>query len=206
LVGLGAWIVGLVGSSFAIAGPAKARGMAITATVFGGVHLVLTGVTFSNMQDGLGSVGRGLPGLGKAAWIFVASTLPWVNSFLPLLFYQSRAVNGEYIVTLLAGISEAMRLVFLLLTLKAMSEAAKDYGAAEKCQFSMMTALMIVGGALLGVLLMVVLLAEGGFKSASTYLNLGAATLFLMYLAYTFMMLGPALSAMMTKDACDRRS
>jgi hypothetical protein len=29
---------------------------------------------------------------------------------------------------------------------------------------------------------------------------------FLMYLAYTFMMLGPALAATMTKDACHRRS
>ena len=32
------------------------------------------------------------------------------------------------------------------------------------------------------------------------------ATVFLMYLAYTFMMLGPALAAMQTKDACARRS
>ena len=205
LVGLGAWIVGTIGCAFAIAGPAKARGMAITATVFAGVHLLLTGITFSNFQDGLG-IARGMPGLGKIAWIFVASTLPALDSLLPMLFYSSKSINGDYVIIFLASICEVLRLVFMLMTLKALSEAAKDYGAAEKSHFSMMTAIMILGGAALGTLLMAVLLREGGFKSISTYANLAVVTVFLMYLAYTFMMLGPALAAMQTKDACDRRS
>jgi hypothetical protein len=206
LVGLGAWIVGLVGTAFAIAGPAKARGMAITSTVFASIHLVLAGVTFSNMQEGLGSVGRSLPGVGKIAWVFIASTLPAINSFLPMLFYQSRLINGEYIITFLAAVCEALRLVFMLMTLKAMAEAAKDYDAAEKSHFSLMTALLILGGVLIGTLLMVVLLAEGGFKSIKTVMNLLLGTVFLMYLAYTFMMVGPALAGLQTKDACNRRS
>jgi hypothetical protein len=205
LVGLGAWIVGIIGTAFAIGGPTKSRGMAITATVFAGIHIILMGVTFSNLQDGLGFF-RGVPGLGKIAWIIVSSTLPTLNVFLPTLFYSSRSINGDYIITLLAAICEALRLVFMLMTLKAMSEAARDYDAAERSHFSLMTAILVVGGVALGSLLMAVLLREGGFKSMSTIGNLAVLTVFLMYLAYTFMMLNPALAATMTKDACHRRS
>jgi hypothetical protein len=206
LVGLGAWIVGTVGCSFAIAGPSKARGMAITATVFAGLHLVFTGVTFSNVQEGLGSFGRSLPGLGKLGWILFASTLPTLNTFFPVLFFDSKAINGDYIIALLAAICEACRLIFALLALKALAGAARDYEAAEKSHFSLMTAIAILGGVVLFTLLIAILLKEGGFKSIKTYMNLGLATVFLMYLAYTFMMLGPALAALQTKDACDRRT
>jgi hypothetical protein len=206
LVGLGAWIVGVVGCSFAIAGPSKARGMAITATVFASLHLVFTGVTFSNVQEGLGSFGRSLPGLGKLGWILFASVLPALNTFLPMLFFQSKAINGDYVISILAAICEVCRLIFALLTLKAMASAAKDYAAAEKAHFSLMTAIFILGGILLFTLLMAILLKEGGFKSLSTVMNLGLATVFLMYLSYTLMMLGPALAALQTKDACDRRT
>ncbi|MCS6866776.1 MAG: hypothetical protein RMJ56_08960 [Gemmataceae bacterium] len=41
LLGLASWIVGLVGLSFCIAGPARARGLAILATVVASVHLIL---------------------------------------------------------------------------------------------------------------------------------------------------------------------
>ncbi len=206
LLGLGAWIVGTVGSSIAIAGPQKARGMAITATVFAALHLILTGVTFSNLQDGIGSFGRSVPGVGKIAWIVVASTLPTLDTFLPMLFYQSKGINGDYVIALLAAVCEAGRLIFMLLTLKALAGAARDYEAAEKAQFGLMTTVMILGGVALAALLVAILLREGGFKSIGTYANLAVATVFLMYLAYTFMMLGPALAAMQTKDACARRS
>jgi hypothetical protein len=206
LVGLGAWIVGTVGCSFAIAGPSKARGMAITATVFAGLHLVFTGVTFGNVQEGLGSFGRSLPGLGKVGWILFASTIPALNTFLPVLFFDSKAINGDYIIAILAAICEAGRLIFALLALKGMAGAARDYAAAEKSHFSLMTAIAILGGVLLFTLLIAILLKEGGFKSIKTVMNLGLATIFLMYLAYTFMMLGPALAALQTKDACDRRT
>ena len=206
LIGLGAWIVGTVGSSIAIAGPRKSRGMAITATVFAGLHLVLTAVTFSNLQDGLGGFGRSLPGVGKVGWIVVASTLPVLDTFVPTLFYASRGITSDYAFALLAAVCEAGRLVFMLLTLKALAAAARDYDSAEKTQISLLTAVSIVGGVALLTLLMAVLLRECGFKSIGTYLNLGVATVFLMYLAYTFMMLGPALAAMQTKDACARRT
>jgi len=205
LVGLGAWIVGTIGCSIAIAGPARARGMAITATVFAALHLVLTGVTFSNLRDDL-SFASGVPIVGSLAWIAVASALPFLDAFLPLIFYQSRAIRGDYIIALLAAVCEVLRLIFALLTLKAIAAAARDYDAAEKAQFGVITTSFIVGGVMIVVLIMAVILREGKFKSAETYANLIAVTVLLMYGAYTAMMFVPAMAAMMTKDACARRT
>jgi hypothetical protein len=206
LIGLGAWIVGLVGCSFAIAGPRSARGLAITATVFAGLHLILVGVTFGTLQEGLGPVGRGLPGLGKVAWIAVASTLPVLDMFLPMVFYQSKAIDGDFVVALLAGICEAGRLIAMLFALKALASAARDYDASERSGYGVMIVFGVLGGVALISLLVVILLREGKFTSLSTVANLSLATVFLMYLGYTLMMLSPAMAAMATKDACDRRS
>jgi hypothetical protein len=205
LVGLGAWIVGTIGCSFSIAGPARARGMAITATVFAGLHLVLTGVTFSNLQDDLG-IAFGLPGLSKVAWIVMASTLPALDTFLPMLFYNSRSIGGDYIIALLAAVCEVLRLVFALLTLRALAGAAKDSEGWERAQVSMLAANFVVGGVVVFTLLMAVLLAEGGFKSVETYAHIACATVFLTYLAYTAMMFLPAMAAIIVKDACARRA
>jgi hypothetical protein len=206
LVGLGAWIVGIIGSSFAIGGPQKARGMAITATVFAGVHLVLLGVTFSTLHGG-GSptVARGL-GVGSPAWFVVASSLPALDTLLPMLIYSSRAVSdGDYLVALLAGICELLRLIFMLLALKKTAEAARDGYAVEKSQFGLTMVGVVAGGVAAFVLLMVTLLAEGGFKSFQTVAHLTILTVLLVYLGYAFMMLNPAMAALQTKDACARR-
>jgi hypothetical protein len=206
LVGLGAWIVGTVGCAFSIAGPARARGMAITATVFAGLHLVLTGVTFSNLHGGGGfGMARGI-GMGSPAWVVVASTLPVLDSLLPMLFYSSRAVTGgDYAVALLAAVCELLRLIFMLLALKKTAEAARDAYAAEKAHAGLMAVAAVAGGVAGFTLLMVVLLAEGGFRSFQTIGHLTILTVLVMYAAYTFMMLNPAAAALRTKDACEGR-
>jgi hypothetical protein len=205
LIGLGAWLVGLVGTSIAIAGPRKARGMAITATVFAAVHLLFVGVTFGNLQDGLG-VARGVPGFGKAAWVLVASTLPALDTFLPLLFYNSKAMTGDYIVVVIAGACEAARLIVLLFTLKSLASAARDFEASEKSGYGVMIVAAVMGGVALLALLVVIIFEEGKFKNVSTIINLAMGMVFFMYLAYTLMMLSPAIAAFGTKDACARRT
>jgi hypothetical protein len=52
LLGLANWIVGLTGLGFAIAGPSRARGLAIAATVVAGLHLVMTFVIANNRDAG----------------------------------------------------------------------------------------------------------------------------------------------------------
>jgi len=208
LLGLGAWIVGLVGSSFSIAGPAKARGMAITATVLSGVHLVLMGVTFSNLHGGGGGFGpaRGMGvGIGSVAWLAVSSALPVLDTFLPMLFYHSGMMSGDYIIGLLAAVCEVARLIFMLYTLKAMANAARDYEVAEKAQFGILTASFVIGGVAIAILALSILLSEGGI-GIKTVFHLSAVAILLTLLAYTFMMLSPALTALQTRNACDRRS
>lgn len=207
LIGLANWIVGIVGFSFCIAGPAKARGMAITATVLAGIHLLLVGVTFNNME-GTGGLGmsRGL-GMGKPAWVFVATTLPFLDALFPLLFYASKAVGeGDYLIGLFAAILEVARLIFALQLLRSLGSAARDAEVEEKASFATLTAAGVLGLAALGALLMTVLIAEGKFKSLSTVANLGLASMVLILLGYTFMMFGPAMAALITRDACNRRS
>jgi hypothetical protein len=205
LIGLGAWLVGLIGCSIAIAGPRKAKGMAITATVFAALHLLFVGITFGNMQDGIG-IGRSVPGLGKAAWIAVASTLPALDAFLPMLFYQSKAIGNDYVIALVTGAFEAARLIVMLFALKSLAAAARDYDASERSGYGVMIVTGVMGGIALIALFVVIVLVEGKFTSPSTYANLGLGTVFLMYLGYTLMMLSPAIAAMATKDACARRA
>jgi hypothetical protein len=205
LIGLGAWLVGIVGSSIAIGGPRKARGMAITATVFAGIHLILVGVTFSNLLDGIGLL-RGAPGLGKISWVAVASTLPALDAFLPMLFYNSKAIGGDYIIAVLAGACEIARLIFALFALKALAAAARDYEVSEKSGYGVMIVSAAIGSIVLLWLVMAIILEEGKFKSLSTVVNLGLGTVFFMYLGYAVMMLSPAIAAMATRDACGRRT
>ena len=130
------------------------------------------------------------------AWIVVASTLPALDGFLPMLFYQSKAIGSDYVISLLAGACEAARLIFMLLALKALAAAARDYDASERSGYGVMIVTGIMGGVALITLLVAIILQEGKFKSVNTYANIALLTVFLMYLAYTLMMLSPAFAAM----------
>ena len=92
-----------------------------------------------------------------------------------------------------------------MLTVKALAEAAKDYDASGKAQFGLIGAIVVIGAGALLILLIVILLAEGGFKSPSTVSNLASGTLFLVYLGYTGMMIAPGLAATMAQSSMNRR-
>lgn len=53
LLGLGNWVVALVGLGFCIAGPSQSRGLAIAATAVAAVHLVMAFVVANNTKAGL---------------------------------------------------------------------------------------------------------------------------------------------------------
>ena len=176
--------------------------MAITATVFAFVHLVMVGVTFEGLSGKSNSLGSSVPGLGKAAWLAVASTLPALDAFLPMVFYDSQSMSTNYIIGVIAAACEVGRLLTAMFLLKAMALAARDFQASERSGYGIMIVLGVIGGVAILALFVVILLREGKFTSISTVLNLALGTVFLMYLAYTLMMLSPAIGAMATKDAC----
>jgi hypothetical protein len=56
LLGLGSWVVGLVGLGFVIGGPPQAKGLATATTVVAGIHLVLAFVIANNEKAGVFSL------------------------------------------------------------------------------------------------------------------------------------------------------
>lgn len=203
LVGLGNWIVSLVGLGFCLAGPPRTRGTALAATIVSAVHLILSFVCFINLDDGL----RGFGGLGfgsSSAWVALASVLPAVDMALPLLIYQSGAFSGGFLVAFLAGGCEIARLILIIFTLKGQALAARDYGTAERSKSAVMAVAGVCGGVALAALLIAVLVVEGQLFRAG--MHLASAAMLLSYLAYAFMTMAPALLARDVKDTLPNRA
>jgi hypothetical protein len=200
LLGLGSWIVGIVGAAFGIAGPPRAKGMSVTATVLASVHLLLIGIVFFEAADGM-SAARGLP-VPKVEWLAMSSSVWGIDLLLPMLVYQSSAVGTKaFLLLFAAAVCEVLRLVFMLQALKEMATAARDRDVAERCGRGTVTTLAVVLGGALGLFLLVVLL--DAIKSVTAARYLGPLALLLLFLSFAFMMVGPAVAAAQTKDACD---
>jgi hypothetical protein len=203
LVGLSNWVISLVGLGFCIAGPQRARGMAIAATVVSAIHLVLSFVCFGNLDSGLGGFGRF--GAGSSfGWAVLTSVLPALDAGLPLLIYQSRAFGGEFLVGFLAGACEVARLILIILTLKALALAARDGYAAERSGSAVMAVAGVCGGVAVAALLVVVVAVEGKLMRSATHLF--SAVVLLGYVAYACMTIAPALLAKDVKDSLGRRA
>jgi LSD1 subclass zinc finger protein len=147
VLGLGNWLVSLVGLGFAIAGPSRARGLAIAATAVAAVHLILTFICFARVADGqsVSSGPRGDPsavvttsGFGDLAWLFMCTTLPAFDAFtLPVLVYAS-SFFGDVVLATLAGACELARLILIVLTLRSLAEAAKDFKTEAKARLGVL--------------------------------------------------------------------
>ncbi|HEY1191327.1 MAG TPA: hypothetical protein VGE74_27075 [Gemmata sp.] len=200
LIGLGNWIVSLVGLGFCIAGPARTRGTAIAATIVSGIHLALSFVCFGALDGGFGGMGFG----SSYAWTVLASILPAVDLALPLLIYQPGAFRGEFLIAFLAGGCEIARLILIIFTLKGQARAARDSATAERAGTAVLVVAGVCGGGALAALLVAVLTAEAQLMRAGAHL--AAATMLLSYLAYAFMMIAPAVLAKDTKDSLSCRA
>jgi hypothetical protein len=203
LVGMGNWIVAGVGLGFAIAGPAKARGLAIAAASVALVHLILAFVTAG--QGGLSIGGTYVRGFGPSFnWSALATELPMLDGSLSLLVYSSRAF-GHAILPILTGACELARFILICLLLKSLAEAAGDPDAGMKCRMGVVAGSIITGVAILLNLLMA-LIFDASKPDLRTWVNIGSAVALLTYLAHAFMVAMPAIGANETKDALARRS
>ena len=205
LIGLGNWVVSLVGFSFCIAGPPRSRTSAITATSIAGVHLVLVGLSYAITSDMMNGISR-LGNMQSPSWLIFATTLPFLDSFLPMLVYGSRGINGEYLVIILTGVCEVVRLIFSLVTIRSVATAAKNYAAAERAQVGIVAASIIIGGGLIVMLLVSVLIREANFSNLKAVIGVGLGAFFILCVAYTVMLLVPALTAGSTRSALSRRN
>jgi hypothetical protein len=138
--------------------------------------------------------------------LIFATTLPFLNSFLPALAYHSGTINGEFIVLVLTGVLEAVRLIFSLLTIRDLAAESKNESAAEKAQLGVVATGIIVGGGMILVLFTVLLVVEAKFSNPRTTATLGLVALFLLCLAYTAMLIIPALTAGSTQRSLAKRN
>jgi len=205
IVGLSNWLVAAVGIGFLIAGPKQARGLTIAAAVLSGVQLILMIVCFGKASDG---GGRGGFGLTSATMLLFTSLIPVLDVMLPAMIYESKILGpggkltGELVVPALAGACEIARLILLLLSVKAVGQAARDHGAAEQVGKGVMIVSIVCGAAAVVVLLVIVI----GYESKVSSRHYWAATAMLVLLAYTFMLLMPALAVNEVRAAVTRRA
>jgi predicted Zn finger-like uncharacterized protein len=203
ICGVGTTVLTLIGLSFCIAGPQKAKGMAIATVAVSGVHLVLVIINYSNLTGGLGRGGLGGGFVPGADWILLGTVI-WVpNAVLPALIYGGgRAVGGEAILLVIAGACEIARIIMVCVTLRALAAAAKDYDSAEKASKGMIAACVVCGAAALVSLLLIVIIDAS--KSINTAQYLGGVGLTGICVGYALMALMAALAAMSTKGSLAR--
>jgi hypothetical protein len=208
MAGVGATILFCVGLSFCIAGPAKARGMAIATVSVAGAHAILIVITYTNITGGLGRGFRPMGGAGPFEWVILGTAIWVLDLIIPFLIYGggtgAGAVPGEAIIVILAGACELARMIMVCMTLQRLALAARDDDAAERSGRAMMATCIIAGCVAGGVALLTVILEAT--KSINALRYLGGLGLVAACVAYAMMGLMGAFAAMATKDTMARRA
>jgi hypothetical protein len=205
-IGLGNWIISLVGFAFCIAGPARVRTTAITTTTIAGVHLMLICLAYSISPNMLAGIGRYNTSMSSSSWIIFATTLPYLNSFLPMLVYGARQINGEYLVLIATGVCEVIRLIFSLLTIRGLANESKNHAAAERAQLGVVGSGIFVGGGMVLMLLVILMVVEARFNNVRASVSVGLAALLLLCVAYSVMLILPAIAAGSTQRSLAQRN
>jgi hypothetical protein len=215
LVGLGNWIVGLIGLSFCIAGPSKSRGMAIAATAVAAVHLLLILLGFGASQSNNPRNILMAMGGSDIYWLIFSSLLPLLNFVLPALTFLADGAGApaargssdslrQAIFPLLIAVSELARLILMLLTLKALARACKDDDAGVRAQLGLKGVLLAVVGLLVITLILSVILKNVNLGRGTEAIAMLSVTL--MFAIYAAMLFLPALSAMMLQSTLARKA
>jgi hypothetical protein len=192
LAGIAMTVLTIIGASFGIAGPARARGMAIATVAVSAAHVILVLVCYEKIGGGrataiLGGLDRMF--LGTAIWV--------LDVVLPVLFYMPRvtSIDGEAVMFVLAGACELARMILVLLTLKAMALSAKDHDSAGKAGMGVVVVGIVCGAAAIVALVVVVIIDAAKMGRSAQYLAGVAATA--ISAGYAFMAL---LGALVAKD------
>lgn len=197
--GLGNWVTAGVGLGFLLAGPEKARGVTIAATVLAGVQLVIMAVIAVEITDGVRALAvLGVGGNDGLVLLPFITLIPAVDAFLPALYYSNKAgaagdVPWQALFAVLGGGCEIARLILVTLALGAHGRAARDYTADERARAGVMGVSWICGAAAVLTLVVVLMIVEG--KMAKSARHLAGASGLLIFVGYALMVLFPALAA-----------
>ncbi len=200
LLGTGGWVLGLVGFGFMCAGPQKARGVSIAATVMAVIHLTLMIIVFVNAGKGLQGLGRGV--LGDPRWTLMSGSLVVLDVVPAVLIYVSRTFGeSDFLLVLFAAVFELLRHIVGLMAVKATAEAARDGDAGHRATVGMLSLGSTVGIAAIVLTLLVVIMEQAKAGRISPFFKV----LILTYIGFAWAMFHGAVSANETRHSCDRR-
>ncbi|MCE9562671.1 MAG: hypothetical protein K8U57_11550 [Planctomycetes bacterium] len=206
-LGVANWIVAGVGFGFCIAGPVKARAMAITAASLAGAHLILAGVSISHLGGAVGGFGAMGGGGDVVMWLLWATTLPILDTLFPILIMGgTRGIGSDYVLAFLAAGCELARMIFAMLMVKRLAEAAKDYEAEEKAQLGVMGAVVAGGGSAILALLVTLIYKTGAIDGMTSAKIFGGGSILLIYLAFTAMNAMPIFATMTLRRSLGRKA
>jgi hypothetical protein len=201
LLGTGGWVLGIVGFGMMCAGPQKARGTCIAATIMAVIHLTLMIIIFTNAGKGMPFVGRGM--LGDPRWMFMSGTMGILEAVPAILIYGARVFkDGDFLLLLFAAIFEVLRHVVGMFAVKATAEAARDGDAGHRATMGALSlgATLGLGALVLTLLIVIMEMAKGG--RISPFFKI----VILTYAGFAWSMFHAASAASATRDACARRS
>ncbi len=200
LAGVTMTVLTIVGASFCIAGPSRAKGMAIATVSVAAAHVVLVLVCYDKIGSGLGA-----SLLGGIDWVFLGTAIWILDVVLPALIYAPKGADfGEGILFVLAGVCELARMILVCLTLKSLATAAKDHDSAQKAGMDVIVTCIVCGAAAAVALLVVVILDAAKLGRSSIYIAGLAATA--ICAGYAFMSFMVTLAANDTKNGLARRA
>ncbi|HXD86378.1 MAG TPA: hypothetical protein VN641_07780 [Urbifossiella sp.] len=224
------WLLGLVGIGFCIAGPERARKLAIAAASLAGLHILLLLLGFFVIGVSIADLNPNRPPppppqfrqmqveperapftiqeVGAFGYVFALGTsIVPAEISLPVLIYGSKAGGGKVvsnlILFLLASACDIARLILSILMLRAMAESAKSFEASDKLRIGVGGVSIICGAAILVTTFVAILVVEGEMAKAARHL-LSLTALALM-LCYCLMMVFPALGALQVAGAFKKR-
>lgn len=223
----GSWLVGGIGIGFCIAGPARSRKLAIAAAALAGFHALFLVLGVLQQTGGLSAVDfrdrpppevrnrAGRPGAAREApsitmdeagmagiALAVGTSVVPLDFALPGLVYGSKVI-GKTVLFFLAAACELARLILVLLALRSMAEVAKAYPAGEKARMGAITVSVACGVAAVVALAAAVIVFEA--KLTKSAKDVAGATLLLILLAHSLMMVLPALAALQTSAGFARK-
>src|SRR6185437_15328832 len=227
------WLLGLVGIGFCIAGPERARKLAIAAASLAGMHILLLILGFFVVGLSIADLNPNRPpppppqfrqgqfrqveperapitiqevGVFGYAFALGTSIVPAEIS-LPVLIYGSKGGGGKVvsnlILFLLASASDIARLILAILMLRAMAASAKSFEASDNLRIGVGGVAIVCGAAILVTTFVVILVVEGEMIKAMRHLF--SLTALALMLCHCLMMIFPALGALEVAGAMKKR-
>jgi hypothetical protein len=138
MVGLGNWLVALVGIGLCLSGPASSGhwGYGISAVVATALHLILLLGLVGQTNEPTGRrTGDAQGSLGAQKWAQIPTRLDTITIYLPLIFYieQDLVPKSTIAFSVVVGVAEMVRIILIMMLLSCLAQSAGDVELSYAC-------------------------------------------------------------------------